>query len=78
MPVPHRFRVHDNGRAMLTLVEAAGLVGANFATDAGFGQHPLEFPLKIACSSRIATAAGVPCRALIAADEDVFGEFWHE
>jgi hypothetical protein len=70
--VPDVFGIDDDGRPLLALIEAAGLVGANAAIDAALGQRLLEGLLQRLGSGRIAAAARVAGLTAIAADEDVF------
>jgi hypothetical protein len=75
--VPYGVWINDDGGAMLALVEAAGLVGANRASDSRLIQQPLELALKVTSRGRIATAAGMSAGALVAADKDMLFEFRH-
>ncbi len=77
MSIPDGVRVDDNIRAVLALVEAAGLVGADFAFQAAFSQLLFEELLQAGLGGGIAAPAWVPRRALITTDKDVLIELWH-
>jgi hypothetical protein len=62
---------------VLTLIEAAGLVGPHFTFKAALRELLLEQFLQLCLACGIAASAGIPGRALVAADEDVFFEFGH-
>jgi hypothetical protein len=75
--VPNRVRIHDHRWAMLALIEAPGLVGANTAVQAAVGQRFLERLLQPIVRVRITRPARMTGLALIAADEDVSFERRH-
>ena len=75
--VPDCVGVDDDVRAVLALVEAAGLVGTDSAFQASLGQFLLEEFLEPGFGSGVAGSAGMACGALVSADEDVFFEFGH-
>src|SRR5215831_15045591 len=69
--VPDGFRIDDDVRSVLALVEAAGLVGANAALQSSFSQLLLKEFLQARFSVRIAASAGMACGPLVSAHEDV-------
>ena len=75
--VPDALGIHHNGRAMLALVEASGLVSADGGLQPAKGELSLKRPLEIGGAGGIAAAARVAARALVAAYEDVFCELCH-
>lgn len=76
--VPYRFGVNDDIGSVLTLIEAAGLVGANLAFQSALRQFLLERLLEFGFSGGIAAAARMALRALISANEDMLLKFRHE
>jgi hypothetical protein len=76
-PIPHRFGINDEVRSVLALVEAAGLVGPYAALEAALRQFLLEEFLQAAFGGWVAAPARMAHRTLVAADEDMFFEFWH-
>ena len=48
--VPDGLRIYHNGRAVLALVKASSLVGADSAAEFGFGESGLKKALQIARS----------------------------
>ena len=66
---------HDDG-AVLALIEAAGLVGADVVLEAGFLDGVLEGRFELLAAVRKATGTGGGFVALVGADEDVMVEFW--
>jgi hypothetical protein len=75
--VPDGVGVDDDVRAVLALIEASGLVGADAAFQSTLGEFLLEKFLEPGFGGGIATSAGMACGALVSADEDVFFEFRH-
>jgi hypothetical protein len=73
--VPDGFGIDDDDRAMLALVEAAGLVGADVVLEAGFLDGVLEGWLELLTAAGEATWAHGGFVALVGADEDVVVEF---
>ena len=75
--VPNGLGIHHDGWAVLALVEAPRLVSTHGGTCRGLAQAGLEGTLQLAGAGGIATAAGMGFVSLVAADEDVPGEFCH-
>jgi len=75
--VPDGVGIHDKIRTVLALVEAAGLIRANFVLQAALGQLLLEDPLQFGLTLGIAAAAGTLGWTLVTADKDVLFEFRH-
>lgn len=76
--VPDCLGVDDYVGAMLALVETPGLVRAHAAFQSTFGEFLLEEFLQTSFGCWIAASPGMPCRALVSADEDVSFELWHQ
>jgi hypothetical protein len=76
--VPNGIGINDDVWSVLALVETACLIGAHAAFESTFGELLFEEFLQPALSFGIAASAGMPCRTLVSADEDVSFEFWHE
>lgn len=77
MSVPSCFRINDDGRAVLALVEASGFVGADGAFQSKLSEPVFESFLQFAFSGGIATAARGVRIALIPADENMLFKFRH-
>jgi len=75
--IPDGFGIDHKIRAVLALVETAGLVGPYFPLKAAFGQFLLEYFLELRLACGIAASSGTSRWTLVAADEDVFFEPWH-
>jgi hypothetical protein len=75
--VPDRFGIDHDGRPMLALVEAAGLVGANQMLEAGIFDGVLEGRFDLLAAFGKTTWTGRGLVALIRADEDMVLEFRH-
>src|SRR5688572_21701293 len=75
--VPDIFRIDNDGRALLALIETAGLIGANAAVDAALGEGLLERLLQRLGPGRIAGAAHVAGLAAVATNEQVLVERGH-
>ena len=75
--VPNCFRIYDNRRAVLALVEATRLVSANRRRSAGERKQTLEFAMQERGSGLIATAARMAFRTLISANEDMLLKLRH-
>ena len=76
--VPDGVGVDDEVGAVFALVEASGLIGADFAFQAALGQFLFEEFLQFGFGGGIAASSGMSRRALVSADEDVFFEFGHQ
>src|SRR6187549_3302524 len=76
--VPYGLGIDDDGRALLTLVEAPGLVGTDAAVQAALGQRLLERLLQRFATRRVTAPTDVPRLAPVAADEDVLVERGHD
>jgi hypothetical protein len=74
--IPDGLRVDDDGWAMLALVEAAGLVDANRATEAGGLGKLLQLGVQFALSVGGARGARGAFRTGVVAYEDVVLENW--
>ncbi len=77
MTVPDPLRVDHHRRAMLTLFEAAGMIGANQRAEPGLLQLLLEGLAQGLLPLGVAASALVPGSTHVAADEDVMGEGRH-
>ncbi len=75
--VPDGFRINDYGWPVLALIEASGLVGTDGPLNSPLGKFLLKEFLEARLSFRIAAAARVLGRALVAADEDMLFELGH-
>jgi hypothetical protein len=75
--IPDGPGVDDDGRAVLALVEASGLISACAAFQSALGEFLLEEFLQTGFGERIAASAGIARRTLISADKDVMFEFRH-
>ncbi len=42
MSVPNRLRIHNDGRSVFTLIEAAGLIGTDFSFEAALSEFLFE------------------------------------
>jgi hypothetical protein len=73
--VPDRLRIDHYIRPMLTLVEAAGLVGPYLALDSTQAKCGLELFLQFTFSRRVARTLRMAFRPLVGADENVFLKF---
>lgn len=76
--VPHGIGIDHDIRAVLALIEAAGLISADSSLEAAFCQFLLKQFLQGRLAAGIAASPRISGRALIAAYEDVFFEFRHE
>ena len=77
MPVEDALRINHDVRPVLALVETAGGVGADERTEAAFFDLGLKGVPQRFGTFRIAAAARMPRRALIATDEEVMRERGH-
>ena len=77
LAVPHCFGIDDHRGPMLTLIEAAGFVGAYRALQTTIGKCGLEELLQVASGTLRATSAGAPRLTLVRTDEDVLSKFRH-
>lgn len=75
--VPNRFGIDDDVGSVLTLVEAARLVGPDLPFETALGQLLLEQLLQFGFRLRIATATRVSLRTLVPAHENVMFEVGH-
>jgi hypothetical protein len=75
--VPDGFGIDDDYGAVLALVEAAGLVGADGVFEAGFFDGVLEGGLELFAMLGTAAGAGGVFVAVIVADEEVMFELGH-
>lgn len=75
--VPDGVGVDDDVGAVLALVEASRLIGADFAFQAALGQSLFEELLQFGFGGGIAASTGMTRGTLVSADEDVFIEFGH-
>ncbi len=76
--VPNSVGVDDEVGAVFALVEASGLVGADFALQSALGQFLFEELLQLGFGGGVAASAGMSRRALVSADENVSFEFGHQ
>ena len=76
--VPDGFGVDDDDGAVLALVEAGGLVGADGVFEAGFFDGVLEGGLELFAVLAAAAWAGGVFVAVVVADEEMMFELWHE
>jgi hypothetical protein len=76
--VPNGLRINNNIGAVLALVEAPGLVGANSSLQAQFCQFVLEALLEFRFACWITTASRMPRRAHVSAHENMSFKFRHE
>lgn len=75
--VPHRFGIDNNSGPMFTLIEAPGMVGANFPFEPFFSELLLEKDLQFFLRGRVAAAARVSGWALVSAHENMFFKLGH-
>jgi hypothetical protein len=75
--VPDRFGIDDDHGAMLALVEAAGLVGANQMLEAGVLYSVLEGGFELFSALGQAAGAGCVLVALVGTDKEVVLKFRH-
>ena len=75
--VPDGIGINHHCRTVFTLVEAAGLVGADAVFQSAKRQLSLEGLLELSCTGRVAASASMSRRALVAAYEYVFCEVSH-
>src|SRR5581483_3775407 len=75
--VPDGLGIDDDVGPVLALVKAACLVGTNAPAQTALGQLALKQLLQLGAAGRIAAAARMTIRPLIAADKNVVGELWH-
>ena len=75
--VPDSFRIDHEIRAVFALIEASGLIGANASLESSGSEFLLEQFLQARIGLRIAAAAGMVRRALVATDEDVVLKLGH-
>jgi hypothetical protein len=73
--VPDRLGIDDDYGAMLALIEAAGLVGANQVLKTGILDSVLEGGLELFAALRQATGAGCVLIALVGTDEEMVLKF---
>src|SRR5579871_4220149 len=78
MAVPDGVGIDHDVGPVLTLIEAAGLVGAHATFESTLGQLLLEEFLQPGFGERIAASARMACRALVPADEDMLFELRHQ
>jgi hypothetical protein len=76
--VPNRIRVDHYVGPVFTLIQAAGLVRADFALQAVRGQGLLEELLQPCLGERVTAPARMARWALISADEDMLFELGHQ
>lgn len=76
--IPDCIGIDHNVWPMIALIEASSLVGPHRALEAALRQFDFEHALEIALPGRIAAPARVRSRPLVATNEDVFLELWHE
>jgi hypothetical protein len=76
--IPHGLGIDDEVRAVLALIETAGLVGSYFAFESALCQFLLEEFLQLRLAGGIAASPWISGRALVAAYEDVLFEFGHK
>src|SRR5438552_18809209 len=72
--VPDALRVDDDGTPQRAVVQAARLVGADFAVQPARPQRVLELFQQRGTALRTAVPLGIPRLALVEADEDVLLE----
>jgi hypothetical protein len=75
--IPHGIGVDDNGWSVLALVEAAGLIDANAASQSGFAGKLREAGVNRALAVGSAGRTGRIGGADVDTDEDVAFECWH-
>ena len=69
--IPDAFRIHDQVRSVLALVQASGFVGSHLSFEAALGQFSLEDSLELGLPGRIAAAPRMPRHTLVRAHKDV-------
>jgi hypothetical protein len=74
--VPDLFGIDDDADAVLALVEAAGVIGADDLGDAPLLELGLELVADLDAALGLATALGVIRGSLVDADEDVATKTW--
>lgn len=75
--VPNRFGINDDGRAVLALIEAAGLVRADSPFQSTLREFLLEQLLQLAFGQRVAASAGILRWTLVSTYENMFFKFRH-
>jgi hypothetical protein len=75
--VPDGLGINHNRRAVLALIEAAGLIGADEMLEAGIFDRVLECRLQFLAAVRKTAWAGRGFVALIGTDKDVMLKFRH-
>jgi hypothetical protein len=75
--VPDRFRINNDVRSVLALIEAACLVGANLSLESPFRNSRFEELVQLSRACWIATSPRVSFRPLIGTYKDVMFEFRH-
>ena len=78
MSIPDGIRIHNNIRPMLALIEAAGLVGADSASEASHRQLLFERFLQLRFGHRIAASSRMACWTLVSADKNMFFKLRHQ
>lgn len=76
-PVPHSFWIYHQIRPVLTLIEAAGLIGAHSSLQSTFSKLLLEGSVEFGSAAGITTAARMPRRTCVSADKNVALELGH-
>jgi hypothetical protein len=76
--VPDGFGVDHQIRTVFTLIETSGMIGPHFSLETAFGKFLLEHLFELGLARGVATAARVPRRTYISADENVAFKFRHE
>lgn len=75
--IPNRFRINDNRRAVLALVQTSGFIGSDRSLQTSRGQFLFEVQLQASESVRIATSARIFRRSQIGADKNMLLKLRH-
>jgi hypothetical protein len=75
--IPHGLGIHDHGWAVLALIQASSLVGANRIFDSPLREFGFECSVQVARLLRIAATARMVSRTGVGADKKMMFEFWH-
>jgi hypothetical protein len=75
--IPDCVRVDHDVRPVLALIKTAGLIGPDLTLQSALGEFLLEQFLQRGFGARITASARMPDWALVAANKNMFFEFWH-
>jgi hypothetical protein len=78
MPVPDCFGIHHDRRAVLALIQTAGLVDANRVSESGCLGKLLQLRMQFALAVCGARGAGRAFRTNVMTDENVMFEYWQK